>query len=353
MNLKLIKYIKCLKCGGHNLKLLFFDESGTRVIKAHDDASGRSTINGIMLCQCGCFYPVIGNIIRTIKSNSSSYIEFFSKFKSILDNLNLRLETPKLSANVKYAYDSFSYQWAMLQEKQNVWGISREDMLNNLEKQLLLKKEQMRDMIILDAGCGHGRVTSAFSKLCNNIVALEISESIDLAYDECDRKKNVLFIQGNVMDPPLVDESIDVIYCAGVLHHTPNTRIAAQALMPLLRKHGRFYIWLYPKRGFVYTSVLNSIRFFTSRVPKKILLLILKKAVVLFELWKKIKRENYYSNIRGREEIVISLFDCYSPRYRHTHFPEEVEQWFYEKNIKRVKLLHFSKYNLDMLAIKQ
>lgn len=228
-------------------------------------------------------------------------------------------------------------------------------MFNNLEKQLLLPKEQLRDRVVLDAGCGHGRVTSAFTKLSSSVISLEISEGIDVAYKECERQNNVLFVQGDVINPPLADESIDIIYCAGVLHHTPNTKMAAQALMRLLKKHGRFYIWLYPRRGFIYTTILNSIRFFTSRMPPNMLWSILKRSVVLFDLWKQIKQWTGLSNSKGHlsmDEKMLGLFDTYSPRYRHTHHPEEVKQWFKEKNFAKTDVLHFSKHNLDMLAIR-
>ncbi|GAG02315.1 unnamed protein product, partial [marine sediment metagenome] len=124
-----------------------------------------------------------------------------------------------------------------------------------------------------------------------------------------------------------------------------------QALIPLLKTPGRFYIWLYPKRGRFYSLLLNSVRFFTSRMPKHLLLLLLKKAVPLFRLWKRLKRENYYTRIAPDDEI-INLFDCYSPRYQHRHHPAELQQWFSEMGFGRIDILHYNKYNLDALALK-
>ncbi len=337
------------------MELIFFDETGKGVMKPQANVQLSYKRDGILLCQCGHFYPIIGNIIRTVNIEARPYKAYFLKFKDILCKLGVNLQPPTLEARVRHAHTSFSYEWKMLKSKSTVWGLTREEMLNNLEKQLLVKNEHMRNMIILDAGSGHGWTTSAFAKLSDNVISLEISESIDLAYKESSDKNNVLFIQGNVMTPPLVDESIDIIYAAGVLHHSPNTKLSAQALMHLLKKQGRFYLWLYPKRCFIYTMVLNFVRFFTSRIPPFILWQVLKISLPLFNLWSKVKSKHNSScpySYLSTDDRMIGLFDTYSPKYRHTHYPEEVEQWFKEQNFERTNLLHFNKYNFDMLAIK-
>ncbi len=350
MNQGCFHFIKCLQCGRTGMAAHFFEGPG---IIPDNLAYDKSIIayDGILSCKCNNFYPIIGNIIRTIAIDTAYYNQFFIRHDKVLREMGLTFLPVRLGAKVCFAYDSFGYQWDKLRNDQNIWGISKDQMYENLEKQLLKKREALRNDVILDAGCGHGRVTDAFSRLSDNVVSLEISESINNAFVQCANKKNVLFIQADVMNPPFSIESFDVVYSAGVLHHTPNTKKAAQALMPLVKKTGRFYIWLYPKRSFLFMVTIKYIRFFTSRLPRNLLWTLLRLSIPLFNFWKLIKHENYFTAIR-EDEVLINLFDCYSPRYQHRHTPLEITAWFKEKGFTETSLLHFNKDNLDMIAIK-
>lgn len=109
MNLELIKHIKCTKCNRDNLEGFFFDESGTKAMGEAIDTTCFLR-DGILLCRCGYFYPIIGGVIRTIKSDSTHYADYFIRFKDILHKLKVEYEPMRPSAKVMHAYDSFGYE---------------------------------------------------------------------------------------------------------------------------------------------------------------------------------------------------------------------------------------------------
>ena len=57
------------------------------------------------------------------------------------------------------------------------------------------------------------------------------------------------FVQADVLDLPFRPESFDAIFSEGVLHHTPSTEAAFQALVPLLRPGGELLFYVYRRKA--------------------------------------------------------------------------------------------------------
>ena len=57
------------------------------------------------------------------------------------------------------------------------------------------------------------------------------------------------FIQVSLMEVPLPDASVDVLYSQGVLHHTDSTEQAIRALATKLKVGGRFLFYVYRRKG--------------------------------------------------------------------------------------------------------
>lgn len=60
------------------------------------------------------------------------------------------------------------------------------------------------------------------------------------------------FVKGNVEHLEFADESFDMVYSHGVLHHTPRTDIAIGEVHRVLRPGGRAIVMLYHKHSFNY-----------------------------------------------------------------------------------------------------
>lgn len=109
--------------------------------------------------------------------------------------------------------------------------------------------------IILDAGCGSGFSALLFfgDRLKNHdYLGIDISSAVDVArtrFQEMGYPGD--FLQVSLLEVPLDDESVDIIFSEGVLHHTDNTETSINYLATKLRKGGRFLFYVYAKKAVI------------------------------------------------------------------------------------------------------
>lgn len=110
---------------------------------------------------------------------------------------------------------------------------------------------------ILEIGCGMGTDSRHISRRGSDIT------SLDLSFDNVHfslKGMKVLGLRGNGVNAdaenlPFKDNSFDVGYSFGVLHHTPNTEKAIREIYRVLKPGGQCVIMLYHK-GYAYYALL-------------------------------------------------------------------------------------------------
>lgn len=115
-----------------------------------------------------------------------------------------------------------------------------------------LDPEYFRDKIILDAGCGNGRLVEYSLNFSPRvIIGLDYSESVELAFERTREKKNVLIIQGDIANPPLKSNIFEYIYSLGVIHHLKSPKKGIKKLSHLLNNNinSKIHIWIYSREG--------------------------------------------------------------------------------------------------------
>lgn len=107
--------------------------------------------------------------------------------------------------------------------------------------------------LVLEAGCGAG--LSGLGILGDRLkrvryLGVDISPAVEAAAARFTEKELPgAFLQADLTDLPLPDQSIDVILSQGVLHHTDSTRNAIRALVRKLKPGGRFLFYVYRRKG--------------------------------------------------------------------------------------------------------
>ena len=119
-----------------------------------------------------------------------------------------------------------------------------------------IPRSELKGKLILDAGCGNGSQSVAYTELGCEVVAVDLSSGLERGQKFRRRHKNaspdkVHFVQADLRHPPFARSTFDVIHSAGVLHHTPNTRHTFTQLAPLLKPNGTFYVWLYKHEAYI------------------------------------------------------------------------------------------------------
>ncbi|MEO6692488.1 MAG: class I SAM-dependent methyltransferase [Saprospiraceae bacterium] len=153
---------------------------------------------------------------------------------------------------------AFGYKWAKrdlyenekLKKLQYTWQIERYCGGDETKIADWLKGG---NKIILDAGCGSGYSGILFwgkHIKDNHYLGVDISNAINVA--EIRFKELGLpadFLKVSILDLPIPDNSVDVIFSEGVLHHTDSTEKSLKYLSGKLKKGGRFLFYVYVKKA--------------------------------------------------------------------------------------------------------
>lgn len=240
---------------------------------------------------------------------------------------------------------SFGFEW----NKHRTTQLDSANKNQESEKRFLQSIDfpisELKGKLVLDAGCGMGRFTEVVLKYGGIVVGIDLSSAVDAAFKNMGLDNDVNFIQADIFNLPFKKGTFDFIYSLGVLHHTPDPKSAFVSLSRLLKSNGKISITLYSayQKIFVYNSKFW--RFFTTRMPKKMLyffcyltlpLYYLYTIPLLGNLFKAIFVINIHPDWRWR---LLDTFDWYSPKYQfwYTHF--EVFKWFSECRLAEVKVL--------------
>jgi ubiquinone/menaquinone biosynthesis C-methylase UbiE len=107
--------------------------------------------------------------------------------------------------------------------------------------------------ILIDIGCGAARSSiELFGDRLKQLrfIGADISAAIDVAADSFGAAGlNGEFIQCDLNALPFREESCDVLFSEGVLHHTDSTKKAFERTARLVKPGGRFMFYVYRKKG--------------------------------------------------------------------------------------------------------
>lgn len=136
------------------------------------------------------------------------------------------------------------------------------------------------DLKLLDQGCGGGRYTTAWKLLgVKECVGIDFSEigiadaqnRVNLAAIE-----NVTFIKGSVLEMPFEDESFDIVYSNGVLHHTEDWKKGISEQLRVMKKGGWGWQYLIENPGGIFWDKIEILRAIMQKVDKEFAQNILK-----------------------------------------------------------------------------
>ena len=227
-------------------------------------------------------------------------------------------------------------------------------------------EEHGREPILLDAGCG--AAMSALELWRDAMppvkyLGVDVSEAVDVARRRfAERGLPGGFMQADIVDLPLAEGSIDLIFSEGVLHHTNSTENALKSLARLLKSGGRFLFYVYRRKGPVREFTDDHVRERIQgmppdtawramepltrlgialgeidaevHVPEPVELLGIpagRMSVQRLFYWHVAKM--FYHPDLSFEEMNHINFDWYAPMNAHRQTPEEVRRWCSEAGL--------------------
>jgi len=100
---------------------------------------------------------------------------------------------------------------------------------------------------VLEAGCGIATDGINFARAGARYVGIDLSSSaLELARKRFEMEgQSGRFVLGSVTELPFADESFDLVYSCGVIHHVPDTQAAVAEFRRVLRPGGRAVVMVY------------------------------------------------------------------------------------------------------------
>jgi SAM-dependent methyltransferase len=210
-----------------------------------------------------------------------------------------------------------------------------------------------RDFIgktVLDVGCGTGRFAEVALSCGATVVAVDYSSAVDACWKNLGEHPRLNVVQADIYALPFREGSFDLVYCLGVLQHTPDVKKAFAALPPLLVEGGLLVVdsYLRSMRGLCHPRFL--FRSMTKRMrPDRLFPLIRSLTPSLLTISRLVGRvpavgrylrrlipvANYEGVYPLTEQQLIEwatldTFDWFSPRYDQPQTAAVLRRWFDE-----------------------
>jgi SAM-dependent methyltransferase len=199
---------------------------------------------------------------------------------------------------------------------------------------------------VLDAGCGGGRYSFVAASRGAQVIAVDMSRAIDRAAQMCRQFEDVDFVQADLIRLPLLDQTVDLAWSIGVLHHSSDAAAAFRRVAGTVRTGGRLAVWLYRRNTAVQECINECLRGITRRMTTGQLESIAVLGAVLGSIPMLNRTGNKvvnFSNHPDWETRVCDTFDWYSPQYQSHHTVAELEQWFRSAGFEDLRELAPSK----------
>lgn len=233
---------------------------------------------------------------------------------------------PRFVPSDMYA-SSFGLQWNTFRKTQldsyTGTSISRDRLTRMMGGTL-----DVRGKTILEAGCGAGRFTEILLKEGASVFAADISSAVEANFENCKlliNGANYFVCQADIINLPLKPGQFDIVFCAGVIQHTPDPEKTMEVLCSHLKPGGKLVIDHYSP-GYPSTPSRQLLRKLLLQVPAESALEFCKGMVELIWPVHKMFWDNRYDNTIAalRQRLielspVVDYYDAYPQLAEHLY----------------------------------
>jgi LSD1 subclass zinc finger protein len=261
--------------------------------------------------------------------------------------------------------ESFGFQWNKFEQTQIDSKLQTNRSENRFLEETLWDSKVLKNKFVLDAGCGAGRFSEVALKYGANLLAVDFSNAVNTAEKNL-KSGSKLVIQADLANLPIKSNSLDYIYCIGVLQHTRNPDVIVKELIRCLKVDGELALTFYENSSWhvkFYSKYL--VRPITKRLPPQLLLNYLRATSKiwfpvtssLFKLPEPLSRLfrflipianyvefEYNSKADAISESILDTFDMLSPAYDRPIKKSTILKWVQASGHRVTQLPHKPKW---------
>ncbi|MCP3682787.1 MAG: methyltransferase domain-containing protein [bacterium] len=363
MKQRLLNFIVCPYCSG-KLKCETFVSEGKEIFE------------GVLKCNCGRCYPIVRGVPRMLPDSlrmdsvRSTYPKFYSKYQEQLGaQTGEGKESQKIVKEKRRTLKAFGYEW-----KKKKFSVRYREYLDQfLDLIHPIKPDFFKGKLVLEGGCGTGRHTYYSADFGAEIIGVDLSDAVDVAYDKTKGLPKAHVIQADIYKLPFKKQMFDYVFSVAVLHHLPDPEKGFRSLLPFLKKGGTISAWVYGKEGNYLLKIMDPIRkHFISKLPYKAIELISFTIITLLypiikliygpmnrsRVTRKIAwilPQNYFFYYLSKMNFKVNYLTLYDQLMAPTSFyytKKEFASWFVNAKLKKINVSWRNRNSWRGFAIK-
>jgi SAM-dependent methyltransferase len=219
---------------------------------------------------------------------------------------------PRFVAGSTYA-DHFGAQWnrhrTIQLDSHNGRSYSRDRLRRCLGEALF---QDLANKQVLECGCGAGRFTEVLLGLDACVTSVDLSSAVDANVRNCPLGPSHRVAQADIRKLPFAGQSFDVVFCLGVIQHTPDPEQTIACLYRHVAPGGALVIDHYAFTLGWYTKTAPLFRAWLKRLPPEKSFRIVESLVGRLLPWhRRVSGVPVARSILHRLSPVLSYYDVY------------------------------------------
>jgi SAM-dependent methyltransferase len=138
--------------------------------------------------------------------------------------------------------EDFGLQWREFDPYPSLQALS----YSHLFGRFLLPQAFFQDKLVVDLGCGNGRLGQFVIPQARGYIGVELSDAITAFQVVATAAAKVDLVRASIEDLPLDDRIADVVICWGALHHVADFSAGLAEIRRIVKPGGTVLIYVYP-----------------------------------------------------------------------------------------------------------
>jgi len=234
----------------------------------------------------------------------------------------------------------FAAQWRLWEsgvlrgETEELYGCTGEQAFIAMLNILGLDPTDLAKLRILEIGFGHGRILGEIQKHCPEAYGIDLVRPLVSA-----SLLSWSVVLGSLFRMPWAPGQFDLVICRGVIHHTPDVRLAFSRIAEPVSPGGRLCLYIYEPHV-PRSLLLRKLIPYSWLTPERCRVLLSQTLGAVWAAFRTVTTKpldiGRYSRHLGA--TTLGVFDILSPRITTRHTPDEVLAWFREESLSAQRL---------------
>jgi len=253
---------------------------------------------------------------------------------------------------------SFGFEWTLYGDLQVDRLGDHTITRDRFYQQMGCGPEDLAGLRVLEVGCGGGRFSDVVLDAGAELFAVDLSVAVEKNRELHPAHPRLHLAQASIYDLPFAREAFDLVFCFGVLQHTPDPHASFEALVPFVKPGGRLAVDIYAAHPKQTSHWKYAVRPIAKRIsPERLHAAIARIAPVLVPISRRVRRipkvgkplsrlipimvhDGFMGKLRPEEEVrwaILETLDALSPAYDRPRSRRTLHRWFEQSGLVDVE----------------